>query len=450
MTRLHRAAVAAVVAAGASLVAAVPAHAGTPAFDFTAPARGQVFTTEGFTFDVNVRMPTSDGRLVGDVTVNFTQVPGKPTPGPINRTPGSVQSYRITQPVSFPYNGQYEVKVTAGGRNNFLDGNTAPVTDGTTFTIDANPRVPTGVNASADSKTRVVTVAWAPNPEPDRVGYVVQKQGSGGGWSDFAATDKTSITDESTAKAGGTYNYRVRAVRHSARPNELNQSEPSAPRAAGVPPPPAPPPTTAPAGGEEGDGETDRGVSTDGAGGGEGGTPGDGGSGTEAGSEAGSGGTVTDAGRPGGPRLATSGKVDLSDFNSLLAKSGSRPGGGPGGELASGEDDGTYDETLPFGARRGGQEGDELGDEAAVGDDLGDEPAGNLQALGFLAGGLLATVLAMHVLWVRSEVHRAEQLDLLAPEGPPPVSAEDRFGLSERRPRRTRARAEQPGPAAAP
>lgn len=446
MTRL-RALAAAVLAAGASVALALPAYAGTPSFDFTTPARGQVLAGESFTFDLTVRMPTSEGRLVGDITVDFTPVSGRTTPAQIRRTPGSVQSYRVTQPVSFPWNGTYEVKATAAGRNNFLDGNTSPVTDTATFSVDANPVPPTGVTVRADSKTRFVTISWAENKELDRAGYVVQKQGSGGRWSDVFATEKTSVTDESTAKAGGTYSYRVRAVRHAATPGELNQSEPSSTQSATVSPPPAPPTTTATTGDGSGDGETER----------EGSTGGDNGqfdNGSTTGS-AGSNGSTSSGGsggsnRSGPPDLASTGKVDLSDFKSLVAKSQN----GAGGELASGEDEGTYDETLPFGARgRVDSDGDgEVDDDPGSVIGEADESGPDLQSLGFLAGGLLATVLAMHVLWVRSEVNRAEKLEVVAPEEPAPVSAEDRFGLSEGRPRRSRPRppVETPDPAAVP
>lgn len=445
MTRL-RALAAAALAAGASVALALPAYAGTPSLSMRTPgAEGQTFVAEGFRFDATAEMASSDGRLEGNVTVSWgSAVANRPLPGSIERPSNNARTVVITQDVTFPYNGRYSVELRATGRNNFLDGDRTPATATRSFAIDANPLPPTGVTVKADSKTRFVTISWAENKEPDRAGYVVQKQGSGGRWSDVFVTEKTSVTDESTAKAGGTYSYRVRAVRHAATPNELNQSEPSSTQSATVAPPPVPPTTTATAG--EGGGESERELST-------GGDNGQFDNGSSTGSTGSEGGTSSGSGssnRSGPPSLATTGKVDLSDFKSLLAKSQTSGGG----ELASGEDEGTYDEKLPFGTRNrnGGddEEGDD-GDPAAVGADGDDGPA-DLRSLGFLAGGLLATVLAMHVLWVRSEVNRADKLEVVAPEGPPPVSADERFGLDGRRPRRSRPQppVEAPDPAAVP
>lgn len=445
--RRLRAAAAALGAAGIWLVAAVPAHAGTPIFDFTTPARGQTLTTEAFTFDLTVRMSSSDGRLTSDIEVNFTSAAGRPVPDKITRSPGSVQSHRVTQPVSFPWNGQYEVTAKAGGRNNFLDGNTTPVTDRTTFVIDAAPRVPTGLKVVADGKTRFVTVSWAANPEPDRVGYVVQKQGADGRWSDFLVTDKTSITDETTAKAGGTYAYRVRALRRAAAPDKLNPSEPSSSQAASVDPPP-PTATTSGGGDSADDGERDAGREGS-TGGGDNGQAATNADGSPATGGTSSGSTGGGNGPSGALNLSSTGKVDLSDYQKLLAEANKSGGSG----LASGEDEGTFDETLPFGARgRVDRDGDGEADEPGSVITDGDEAGPDLQSVGFLAGGLLATVLAMHVLWVRSEVNRAEKLEVLAPEGPAPVTAEERFGVSDARPRRSRPRppVETPGPASVP
>jgi hypothetical protein len=439
------------VAAGIGLVSAVPAHAGTPTITIRTPGAGQVFTADRFRFDGTAEIG-SDGRLEQNVTVDFVSpVAGRTVPPSINKATNNARTVHITQDVApFPWNGDYQVRMTATGRNNFLDGDRTPVTATRSFVVDAIPATPTGLKVVADDKTRFVTVSWTANTEPDRVGYVVQKQGSGGRWNDFLVTDKTSVTDESTAKAGGTYSYRVRALRRAAAPDKLNPSEPSSPQSASVDPPP--PGATTPAGGDS-DGEGDSEAGREGSTGGEGGTNADGSpataGGTSSGSSAGSTGDGS-SGSSGVLNLSTTGKIDLSDYQKLLAEANKQGGGGG---LASGEDEGTYDETLPFGARgRVDRDGDgEADDPGSVITD-GEESGPDLQSLGFLAGGLLATVLAMHVLWVRSEVNRADKLEVLSPEGPPPVSAEERFGVSEARPRRSRPRppSETPDPAAVP
>ncbi|MBW3669924.1 MAG: hypothetical protein KY443_12015, partial [Actinobacteria bacterium] len=260
-------------------------------------------------------------------------------------------------------------------------------------------------------------------------GYVVEKQGSGGRWSELAATTKTSVTDPSTADTGGTHTYRVRALRRSAAPDRLNQSDATS-TSAKVPAPPVTT-TTAPArgidGGEDGeDGETD---------GGETGR-GEPGTGTRTGSTGGGattrGGSSSSGGS--GPRLSASGKVSLSDFQALLADADRQGRGGLAGD--PGEDDGTYDPTLPFGGRTRGGDAEAQGDDGSGDDDgavieLGEERTANEYSLALLAGGLLATVLAMIVLWVRSEVNRAEKLEPLTPDDRPPVSAAARFGFRD-------------------
>lgn len=390
---------------GVHVLAAAPAHAATPSVQWNTPAANGVQPFNNFDFSATVR--TSSGTLTRNITVTFTGPAGR-TPPDIVRTPGNVNSFTVTQAVSFPWNGAYGVNLTASAKDGVLDSENGDRTFPNSFTVDAPPVAPSGVTATADGKTRVVTVSWPANTEPDMVGYEVQKQSSSGAWTTFAVTDRTAVTDESTANKGGTYRYQVRALRQSAQAGRLNPSLFSSPAAATVPaPPPQTTPTTQPPTG--GDPDDDDDPTTTETGGGAGGGVGSGG--TEAGR--GSGGTSGGGGRSSaGPALASTGKVDLSDFAALLAQQrGQAAADGSAGEAT---DDGAYEDTLPFKARTGAGEAGEDEGEA-----LGEEPASggndNPQALGFLAGGLLATVLAMHVLWVRSEVHRAEALEALIP-----------------------------------
>lgn len=430
---------AALVALGlAHLVGALPAHAGTPQIVFHSPPNpGHVFTTEGLTVDATVEMTESNGNLVGDIVTSFTSPDGRPIETPETRVAtDNARSKRVTCATTFRWNGNYTAHVTARGRSSFLDNDTPERTQSRPFVIDANPKPPTGVQTAVDSKTRVVTVSWNANTEPDLAGYVVEKQGSGGRWSELAATTKTTYSDQSSAEAGGTHTYRVRALRRSAAANRLNQSDATT-TSAKVPAPPVTT-TTVPAGGVDGgeegeensEGETGRGEQGTG--------------GNRTGSTGGTNNTTTRSGSnssSGGPVLSTSGKVDLSDFQALLAEA-ERNGTPPPRLAGEGEDDGTYDPTLPFGGRNRGDAGDaekdegEGGDEAAFGQELGEERSANSYSLALLAGGLLATVLAMVVLWIRSEVNRADKLDVLPPEDRPAVSPEARFGFRDAGPAR--------------
>jgi hypothetical protein len=76
-----------------------------------------------------------------------------------------------------------------------------------------------------------------------------------------------------------------------------------------------------------------------------------------------------------------------------------------------------FNPTLPF------KPGDQpVVDAAPPKAELGSPAAENTldktRSLGFLAGGLLATVLLMHAVWVRSEIKRADELEALAVDGP--------------------------------
>ena len=426
------------LAAGGLVLAASPAQAGTPTFTWLSPTNGQTLATQDVGFHLRVSMPTSDGRLQGEVTVNFAVPQGADGVGPLRHGAQDQRSVDVTAPLTFRWNGTYTAQATARGRNNVLDQDTSPKHGSATFVIDAPPQQPTGVTTTVDQDTRVVTVSWAPNPEPDLIGYEVQKQAPDGTWVQYAVTAEQAVSDESTAYSGGTHRYRVVALRRAANPQFANAS-PHSETSAEVPAPPpgTPPPPEGGSGGGTGGGNTGAGNGQ--AGGGAGGS-----------NQAGGGnGSSFNGGSRSGPPLASSGKVDLSDLDGLMAQA-NKQNGKPG---QRGEDDGTFDPTLPFGARQGGDNGDgEDGEGSALGSGDSEDVAGRLQSLGFLAGGLLATVLAMHVLWIRSEVHRAEKAEALTPIAPEPrdeVSPEERFGLSEAPERRSRSRARPAAEAAA-
>lgn len=396
--------------AGIHLAGAAPAQAATPAVEWTTPGPNGALAANSFTFSAHVYQP--NGTLVNDIVVEVA--PGQQGGKTFTRPSGNQASVVVTEPITLPRNGSYQAIIRASGRSGVIDNDTSPRTFTNTFTVDAPPVAPGGVRATVNTKTRVVTVTWAANPEPDVVGYEVEQESPSGRWTTIAATDKTSVVDESTADAGGTYRYHVRAFRQSAQQGKLNPSAYSATASARVADPPATTTTT-----RATDGGSSTGGSTSTEEGGSSGQAGgsDSGSGSGSGSEAGRGPGAVEGRRS---VLSTGDKVDLSDFSALVEQSRSQqPGGG-----SEEEDDGTFDEKLPFKARTGGeQEGDDVEGEEALGEEPASDAGGNLQAMGFLAGGLLATVLAMHVLWVRSEVHRAEALEALIPvdvvEAPP-------------------------------
>lgn len=397
------------------LLLAGPAHAASPTVEFTTPTDEQRFDVSTFAFSATVRMPGSGS--VRGATVSWFSAEGRPVPSttshPTTANPLTLQ----LADRSFPWNGRYRVDVTATGRDGTLDTNGDETsTASADFVVDAPP-APPGTVTTAVTDDRKVRVSWPANAEPDLVGYEVQRQLGSAPWAQVAVTGTgtRNVLDAATAEKGGTYRYRVVAFRASADAGKLNPSQPSSTSTAKVPDPPVTTTTTssttAPDDDEEEEGRT---------GGSRSGTSG---SGSSTGGRTGSsGGSTTSTGGSGttATTLPTSGKVDLSGFASLLEQS--RRNGQAPATLASGEDDGGFEETLPFSGRQRptGDADDTAGNEVAILEEgVSDDGGDDVQSIAFLAGGLLATVLVMHLLWVRSEVHRAGVLEAVAPEAPP-------------------------------
>lgn len=405
------------VLAGAAVVVLVllgtagPAHAAAPVVDFASPTHNQRFTVEAFAFDATVRMPNS-GTLRGNAAVSWFSPEGRPVPAATTHATNNNSSIRIQLPTStFPWNGTYRVDVAATGRDSVIDQTDEPGGGQSQFVIDAPPEQPEKPTTAVNEQKREVTVSWKANEEPDLVGYEVQRQLGSASWEQVTVTGTTttSVVDQSTSQTGGTYRYRVVAFRSSAEVGKLNPSAPSDTSTARVSAPPVTTTTTTTTPPDDG-GEGERaGGSRSGGSSGSGSTGGR----TGSGSAGSTGSTGSSTGGSSSTTLATSGKVDLSGFASLLDQA-RRTGQTPSGED---EADGGFDETLPFSARqRNGSSGDAGNDIAILEEGVSDDGSGRVQSFAFLAGGLLATVLVMHLLWVRSEMHRAEVLEAVAPE----------------------------------
>jgi len=315
----------------------------------------------------------------------------------------------VSFPVDLPRNGSYDVTLTASWRHNGLDSNTGTATSSRSFLVAVPPAPPTNVKTAVDAASRAVAITWKANSEPDLIRYEVKR--AKGNSTEFTTLAKprageTSYIDSTTSAAGGDYRYLVVAVRKGVPGNEELSSDPSAMTAdavAKVPDPP-PPPTTAPAAG------------TPGA------APATGGTGTGTGTA-----SSVPAGSPGA--LTTPGSVDLSGFNTVRNQTRNAPP-----RTVSLPDPG-FQSTLPFapGETISDEplidEGGDLGELAADSPqyrELGEESSSNEKArtMAFFAAGLLATVLLMHVLWVKSEVRRVP-LEALEPEDLVPAVAWD-------------------------
>jgi hypothetical protein len=415
------------------LSSAGPAAAEPPVITFASPSADQRYPAPAAHLDVTVTM--NNGTLRGDVVVTWSGPAGAPVPAEYRHatgnSAGTVQIVRSNQP--FPWNGAYAVTVQATGRRSGVFSNPDESNTATRpFVVDAPPAPPTGLTTAVDGGARTVDVTWSPNTEAQLVGYEVQRQLGSSPWARVTVTDAstTSVVDEGTADAGGTYRYRVVAFRHSADAGQLLASAPSGTSSAKVPAPPVTTTTTTTT-------TTSVGTGTGQGSGSQRSTTSRTGSGTASTSSgSGSAGSGSGAGTSGSSSsvLANAGKVDLSGFTSLLEQA-RQAGQVPSGTTATTEPDGGFDEKLPFAARpRSGGDTEEMTllDETPLAGDDGDD----VQSPAFLAGGLLVTVVVMFLLWVQSQVRKVEILEPVSPQEPParprrrrpPPSAWERFG----------------------
>lgn len=384
--------------AGAGALAP-PALAAAPSITIVRPGDDQKLPSESFAVEALASM--GDGVLVGKIKVSVVPLDANSEQAPLNGEFAANEraEQRVTFPVTVDYNGHYRALVTATGRDNrpplLEDRDLENRTATRDFFVVAPPAPPTNVRPVIDKESRAVTLSWNANTEKDMLFYVVQRAKGDGPFSPLGKTDgpsDTSIIDPSTAEAAGEYRYQVVAVRKGATSGEGVNSDPSPVASASVPGPPAPA-TTVPGG------------TTGGT------TPG---GGTNAGSTpSNTTGTTLSPSSPGA--LKASGTLDLSGFSSM--KNQARRSA-PRSEAP----DTGFTEALPFGTTDTTRLVDENEQAAAPEDDpevreLGAEDASNdrQRSAAFLAAGLLATVLLMHLLWIKGEVQR-EPLEAVPPE----------------------------------
>lgn len=363
------------------------------------PPTNPVITTPGSGVTVSKFLVIADVRARDDDTLTGISL----TLSPLDQ--GSKQEViRATNtsgsfPVEVEWNGKYEAAVNAtstykGGLAGLgAHGSEVSTTTRRQFSVAAPPAAPTEVRAVVDSDSRGVALSWKANAEKDMLFYLVQRAKGDGAYSPLGKTDgpgETSIVDPSTAEAAGEYRYQVVAVRRGSTADEPLNSDPSRPATASVPGPAGPAPT--------------------GSGGTTGTTPGAAGPGT---SPSGTTGATLSPSSPGA--LKKSGTLDLSGFSSIKSQA-RRPA------VRSVVPDPGFTNTLPFATTDTTRLVDEDEQAAAPTDEpevreLGAEDASNnrQRSAAFLAAGLLATVLLMHLLWIRGEVQR-EPLETLVPE----------------------------------
>lgn len=370
----------------AGVFAAPPAMAAAPNVSISSPTGAVPLTTNVIPVRGQASMP-SGGTVTGELRIDVQSLEGHGDGGISVNVNGNPVPFSWDYAAA--YNGHYRVTVRAQGRDGAIDPTPSEsATRSVDVIVEAKPAPPSDVKATVNSK-REVTVTWKPNTEPDLVGYQVQrKHEDDQDWVPVANTTATTFLDTATTAKGGDYSYQVVAVRSSATPNQGIASDPSSVKTVTVAAPPSTTTSTTTAGGGSG-GST-----------GSGGGSGSGGGGTSGGSTGGAAGSG--GGSNSSPELASAGKVDLNGFSAILDAARAP---GPGAQAKKpGEDDGGFDETLPF------KQGDDAVGEDGTALGIGVEEAGSgneaRKPIAFVAASLLVTVILMHLLWLKREVDK--------------------------------------------
>lgn len=380
---------AATVAGLALGLGAAPAAAAQPQVEIARPlAQGVLDTT---TVEVRGTATQPNGRIVNDIVY---RVWGDPAADPVlvlrRQVVQSSSRIDFTAALALGRNGEWTIAVTATGQDEPVD--IAGPEDGTATVehvlVEAPPGAPTGLRLALAPSAKEATVSWEANREPDLLGYEVERQNSEGIWEPVATVEAgapTTAADESpTRNQAGEYAYRVIAARPGATATRPLMR--SGPAAVSLNPATGTTSTTTPPPAEAGSGPAT------GTGAASGGSPGPGES----------------------PTTSTGGGSALSALDRLLlarrqTTATTRPlPPDPG-----------FQSTLPFAP------GSPAGDDVAIEEDgpqeqaagerstISEDGPNQTRSLAFFAGGLLATVLLMHSLWIRDEVARAEALDPL-------------------------------------
>jgi hypothetical protein len=274
----------------------------------------------------------------------------------------------------FALNGTYLLSASAQDCKAAIFGCThGTQTKSTTLTTPAS--TPGGVKADLLPDKSGVKISWAANPEPDVFAYRVLRNDGSEACNNLLTPADLSCSD--TSSGGGTFSYRVIAIRYGADYNPKSQvtSAPStATKSVVVPGPPATTTTTI------------------------------------------TGGTLPPLtqpsfpGKPGTPKPVP-GAGGTGTFN---ARPGTPAAAVAGSDTPANGDTG-FAPTLPYGEQPSTTVNEDPGSIAAgpVTAHKGKTSVGTIAVVG---AGLLIAVIALHGLWLRSEVRRSGTLEALEPE----------------------------------
>jgi hypothetical protein len=214
-----------------------PPQSGPPFVNISKPASNAVESTStpsvegritladpshGKITSVQIRMTSSNGHT----TTTFPVTPQPPSSGQQTEWTfsGSVPSSS-----SLAWNGPYQVVATATEDDSGTphSGTSSPVN----FAEGVAPQVPSGVSAAKDADGRAATVSWQANPEPDILGYEVQRASANGSdWSTVSPSPRVTDTNyrDTTVQQGSDYQYSVIAIRSGAQAGQTISSGRSA------------------------------------------------------------------------------------------------------------------------------------------------------------------------------------------------------------------------------
>lgn len=275
----------------------------------------------------------------------------------------------------FALNGTYQLSASAQDcKAAILGCSHSTQTKSTTLAIPAS--TPGGVKADLLPDKSGVKISWAANPEPDVFAYRVLRSDGSEACNNLLTPTDLSCSD--TSSGGGTFTYRVVAIRYGADYNPKSQvasSPSSATKSVVVPGPPATTTTTI------------------------------------------TGGTLPPLtqppfpGKPGAPKPVPGAGGGTGTFN---AKPGTPAAAVAGADTPANGDTG-FAPTLPYGEQPSTTLNEDPGSIAAgpVTAHKGKTSVGTIAVVG---AGLLLAVIALHGLWLRSEVRRSGTLEALEPE----------------------------------
>jgi len=370
------------------LAGAQPAAAYVCRFGVSSPGAGTVAGTAVVPITGAFEVKQGSADRVLDVTI--TQSPG-PSPAPANRVGDAVgPPGRFNVPVGpLSLNGRYTARVRFRHAGTSLfncddglssDRRDTDRTADVSFGVSVRAAPPTNVKARFDTGPRTATVTWDKSGDPDIAGYFIsRKVGSAAPTTVTRPPDPLSWTDSNLPAGAAMITYSIEAARKGPEPDTTSERSPSV--AAGPLEVPAPPTTTS--GGPVGTTTTT--------------TP------FVLGRPVGSTPTTTSfaLGRPvAGTTLPPGAAPGLRFPAGLGGPVSSAPGGDGGG-------DGGYQPLLPYppgGTTQDTTEVADSGDQALVGAENGGEGGTGTPQLAYVASGLLSSVVAAHVLWLRKRV----------------------------------------------